>query len=73
MYNKIIYIILCLFLNCDNNDSISYNCDDLEIFPELINFSLEDKNPNSSTYGEFIGPNFFSNTVRLFYFSADPG
>ena len=72
MYNRIIYIIFCLLLSCDNNNSNSYTCDDLEVFPELINFSLEDRNPNSITYGEFIGPVFFSDTVRLFYFSNNP-
>ena len=73
MYNKIIYTLLYLFLSCNSNDSTSSTCDDLEILSESINFSLEDKNEGSSTYGEFIGPDFFSNTVRLFYFSDNPG
>ena len=69
MYNKIIYIILCLLLSCDNNDAVNYTCDELEPLSELINFSLEDRNPNSNTYEALIGPIFFPNTVRLFYFS----
>ena len=72
MYNKIIYIVLCLLLSCDNNNDNDYTCDDLEPLSELINFSLEDRNPNSNTSTELIGPDFFSNTVRLFYFSIDP-
>ena len=72
MYNKIIYIIFILILtSCDSNNT-SYDCDSLEPLSELTNFSLEDKNPNSSTYQESIGPIFFSNTVRLFYFSNNP-
>ena len=72
MYNKIIYIVLCLLLSCDNNNNNDYTCDDLEPLSELINFSLEDKNQNSTTYGESVGPDFFLNTIRLFYFSNDP-
>ena len=69
MHNKIIYIVLTLFLtNCDSNNA-NYDC---EYLAELTNFSLEDRNPNSSTFEELIGPNFFPNTVRLFYFSMNP-
>jgi len=68
MYNKIIYIVLILIsTSCDSNNA-DYDC----TLSELTNFSLEDKNPNSSTFEELIGPNFFPNTVRLFYFSMDP-
>ena len=28
-------------------------------------FSLEDLNPTSDTYGQIIGPSYFSNTVRV--------
>jgi len=69
MYNKIIYIILCLLLSCDNNNGANYTCDDLDVPSELIDFLLEDRNPNSNTYEALIGPIFFPNTVRLFYFS----
>ena len=71
MRTSIIYIILILLLNCDNNSS-NHICDYIEYSSELINFSLEDKNPNSNTYGECIGPDYFPNTVRLFYFSNNP-
>tara|TARA_Y100000588_G_C13753092_1_gene710595 strand:- start:233 stop:454 length:222 start_codon:yes stop_codon:yes gene_type:complete len=72
MHNKIIYIVLTLFLiNCDSNNA-NYDCDTLQPLSELTNFSLVDKNPNSPTYEESIGPDFFSNTVRLFYFSNNP-
>jgi len=72
MYNKTIYIILILILtSCDNNNA-DYECNSLQPLSELPNFSLEDENPNSFTYEEFIGPDFFSNTVRLFYFSNNP-
>ncbi|MBI45333.1 MAG: hypothetical protein CMG66_04115 [Candidatus Marinimicrobia bacterium] len=71
MHTKIIYIILILLLNCDNNSS-NYICDHIEYSPELMNFSLQDKNPNSNTYRECIGPDYFPNTVRLFYFSNNP-
>lgn len=72
MYNKIIYIVLILILtSCDSNNA-DYDCNSLEPLSELTNFSLVDKNPNSSTFEELIGPDFFSNTVRLFYFSMDP-
>ena len=72
MHNKIIYIVLTLFLiNCDSNNA-NYGCDTLQPLSELTNFSLVDKNPNSPTYEESIGPDFFSNTVRLFYFSNNP-
>jgi hypothetical protein len=73
MRTSIIYIILILILtSCDSNNT-SYDCDSLEPLSELTNFSLEDRNPNSNTYTELIGPDFFPNTVRLFYFSMDPG
>tara|TARA_B100000029_G_C17091920_1_gene784560 strand:+ start:28 stop:195 length:168 start_codon:yes stop_codon:yes gene_type:complete len=28
-------------------------------------FSLEDLNPASDTYGEIVGPSYFSNSVRV--------
>ncbi len=32
------------------------------------NFSLEDLNPNSATFGEEVGPSNFLNQVTLIYF-----
>ena len=72
MHHNIIYIIFILLLSCDNDNSHNYTCNDIDSSSELINFLLEDKNPNSSTYGISIGPDFFPNTVRLFYFSNNP-
>ena len=49
--------------------AIENECGECDI---LLSFSLQDKNPNSNTYGQFVGPDYFCNTVRLFYFSNNP-
>ena len=53
---------------CGGN-ALENECGECDI---LLSFSLRDKNPNSSTYGQFVGPDYFCNTVRLFYFSNNP-
>ena len=34
------------------------------------NYSLEDINPNSENYGNYVGPNFFTGKVTLHYFGS---
>ena len=35
------------------------------------NFSLEDVNPASDTYGQYIGPSYFSNNICVIGFSTN--
>ncbi len=37
-------------------------------FPLAMDYSLEDRNSSSSTYGEFVGPSYFDNMVTINYF-----
>ena len=52
-------------------DDLILSCNDLNIISELHDFNLEDLNPNSNTFGEFIYLNYFIDSVRLFYFSSN--
>ena len=72
MLKKILIIVTSFFIySCDNNnnDDLILSCNDLNIISELDDFNLEDLNPNSNTFGEFISLNYFIDSVRLFYFS----
>ena len=37
-------------------------------FSAAMDYSLEDRNSSSSTYGEFVGPSYFDNMVTINYF-----
>tara|TARA_B100001123_G_C14800913_1_gene824393 strand:+ start:206 stop:370 length:165 start_codon:yes stop_codon:yes gene_type:complete len=37
-------------------------------FSQSYNYSLEDKNQTSDTFGELIGPDYFSGEVTVHYF-----
>lgn len=63
-YLSLIVITFFLFWSsgCDSNGASGCGSSDKPIF------SLEDLNPYSETYGEYIGPQTFNDKVTLYYF-----
>ena len=58
---SLMYVVLAIVPACSlldqNNNS-----------PEYADFSLEDINPNSPSYGSLIGPSFYNGYVSSYYF-----
>ena len=58
---SLMYVVLAIVPACSlldqNNNS-----------PEYADFSLEDINPNSPTYGSLIGPSYYNGNVSSYYF-----
>ena len=64
--NKIINICIIILL--------AYNCNNLiqDDFELDTQWRAEDINPNSSSYGEEIGPSDYEEKISLYYFPKSP-
>jgi hypothetical protein len=64
---RLLLMPLVLFLACE--DEKEKDCAGNNNTCQL-NFSLEDLNPSSETFGVNIGPQFFNGKVTLYYFPS---
>ena len=74
IYSKNLFLIIfyCLFLCC--NDKImktTMDCNEIYNGLKLPQFNLQDLNLNSSSYNDYINPEFFFGMIGLFYFSSN--
>ena len=66
MIKKILLLSISLiFLSCDNSNADIICSENSNTFI----FSLKNLNPNSNSYNEYIGPDTYPDSIRLFYFS----
>ena len=57
------------FIGCNqDSDEVVGSTDDAETNSSLYDYSLNDVNPSSSTYGEKISPSYYNNKVTVHYF-----
>ncbi len=67
--NKLYLILILLsFWSCSNDGGSPLDSNNSNV-PNTFDFSLEDVNPQSATYGETIGHSYFDDYIRLYYFT----
>jgi len=66
MIKKILLLLFSLILVSCDSDSEDLSCNENS---NDLSFLLKDLNPESDTYDIPIGPETYTNTVRIFYFS----
>lgn len=64
MNKKYFLLIFFLFWSCSNDSTSPPNGGE-----NTFEFSLEDVNPQSLTFGEVIGHSYFDGYIRLYYFT----
>ena len=67
-YLTFLFIVIGFFGCKSDAGEIVGMSDNSEQNSNLYDYSLNDVNSSSSTYGEYIGPDYFANQVTLHYF-----
>ncbi len=66
-------LILLLLVGCENpaqQDDCDSNSEYYSLCEDSISFMLKDLNSTSPTYCSQVGPDSWTNEIRLFYFST---